>query len=110
MIDPPDNGGTEAGSLADILVLAGVPRNIIKLGEAATCTFTNFMEMKSKGLLDDAEIDEAYPLKVVTGQAHAPGRHISAGGRWPCRTGPSTASSHRAKTVGTKCCWSILQR
>ena len=71
MINPPDNGGTEAGSLADILVLAGVPYNIIKLGEEATCTFTNFMEMKSKNLLDDTEIDPDYPLRIVTGGPQA---------------------------------------
>jgi hypothetical protein len=51
MINPPDNGGTEAGSLADI---------------------TNFIEMKSKGLLDDTEIDSDNPFKIVTGQSQAP--------------------------------------
>jgi len=72
MINPPDNGGTEAGSLADILVRARVPHNIIKLGEEATCTFTNFMEMKSKKLLDDTEIDSDNPFRIVTGQSQAP--------------------------------------
>jgi hypothetical protein len=72
MVNPPDNGGTEAGSIGDILVLAGVPGSIIKYGEEATCTFTNFMEMKSNNLIDDTEIDPDYPLRIVTGGPQAP--------------------------------------
>jgi hypothetical protein len=70
MPNPPADAWTEAERMYDYLAERKVPKGIMRIEDASTDTFENFINSIERGHLQRAEFSTARQLGIVAGRAH----------------------------------------